>query len=179
MSYRFTFTSDPAVVLAALKAPVAGLPPVRGMRAAVALRVLHCVLLVLGGLGIAYGAMHLITGVPALHPVLFFAGLALSYVAIFGSLWITLPVTIRRQLMARANRGPLTMEIDAAGIRTTADHFRSHIDWSGIDAVTRSKKGVILWFGGNRPSIPFTAFDGTAQIDAFVADAHTWMESTR
>ena len=176
--YVFTFSANEALLLAAMRAK----PPevkARGARTAKLLHLLHCTLLVWGGIALGYGVTHLLTGTPRLMHWSTFAGLGLAYVAVFGSIFIVLPVLARRTLATRANQGAVEMVIDASGVQTQGKHYRSMLDWSGFETVTRSKLGFVSWFGGNRPSIPFTAFDSPAQIDAFEADVDTWLEASR
>jgi hypothetical protein len=176
--YVFHSSADEAVFVAAMRAKGPVLHA-RGDRTVKFLHLLHCILLVWGGIALGYGVTHLLTGTPTLMHWSTVLGLGLAYVAVFGSIFITLPVMARRMLAARANQGTVEMVVHASGVQTKGKHYRSSLDWSGFEAVTRSKLGFVLWFAGNRPSIPFTAFESPAQIDAFEADVKTWLEASR
>lgn len=154
--YVFTYKPEAAAMAASMRAS----PPaikVRGSTAAKLLRLLHCILLVWST---AFG-------------------IGLSYLAIFGSLFITLPVMVRAAVAIRANRGRVRMVIDVSGLQTQGTDYQSALKWSGFEAVTRSKPGFVLWFGGNRPSIPFSVFESPAQIETSDKDVQHWLEVSR
>lgn len=177
-SYNFHFKPEEKALAAALrvKSPIM---KVRGHKAAMGLRLLHCTLLALGGVGFGFVGSYLLTGTATFAHWTSILGVALSYLAIFGSIFISLPVLIRQGLATRANQWPVEMLIDATGVQTRNNAYHSKIEWMGIDGVTRSKLSFVLWFGGNRPSIPFSAFENTEQMDAFEADVNSWLEASR
>lgn len=177
-AYEFTHRPDPKVILAALRVSPP-FPKVRGQTRNKLLRILHRVLVVLGGLGIGYGGSELLTGTATLAHWSTGVGLALVYLSIFGSIFNTLPTYVRQVMSTRGNQGDVTLSIDESGVRSRGKHFRSHVNWAGFEGVGRSKLAVLLWFGGNRISIPFTDFDNAAQIDAFELDVKKWIEATR
>ena len=176
--YTFEFELEPKVLLAALmtKAPSS---KVRGTTASMMLRILHCVLLVWGGVAIGYGVTDLLGWRPTLMHWSSVAGLGLAYIAVFGSIFITIPTIVRKSLATRSNRGTVRMIVDESGVRTEANHFRSRLQWDGFEGMPRSKLWFVLWFGGNRPSIPFTTFENPEDIDAFEADVLNWLEASR
>lgn len=176
--YIFEFELDPKLLLAALKTK-APASKVRGTTATMWLRVLHCVLLAWGGAAIGYGVTDLLGMGPTLLHWSTFAGLGLAYIAVFGSIFITLPTMVRQNLATRANRGIVRMVVDESGVRSETNHFESRLQWHGFEGISRSKLGFVLWFGGNRPSIPFTAFENPEDIDAFEADVRHWLEAAR
>jgi hypothetical protein len=176
--YTFNFVPNEKVLGAALRMK----PPavkVRGQKASMALRLLHCTLLALGGAGFGYIGSQLLTGTATFLHWTSAVGIALSYLAIFGSVFITVPTLIRQSLAARASQSPVKMIVDASGVQTATDMFQSKIGWQGVDGLSRSKLSFVLWFGGNRPSIPFTAFEGSDQMDAFEIDVNSWIEGSR
>jgi hypothetical protein len=176
--YTFNFSPNEKVMGASLRMK----PPtmkVRGQSASKVLRLLHCTLLALGGVGIGYIGSQLLTGTPTFAHWSSAVGIALSYLAIFGSVFIMVPTLLRQALATRANQWPVEMVIDETGVQTTSETFQSKIQWRGIDGISRSKLAFVLWFGGNRPSIPFTAFESSAQMIAFEADVNSWMERSR
>ena len=177
-TYVFTYRSEEAVLCASMRA-TGPVPKVRGSAAAKMLHLLHCILLMLGGVCVGYGLSHLLTGTPTLLHWGTALGIGLSYLVVFGSIFIRIPVLARKAIATRANQGTVEMVIDASGVQTRGMYFRSTLDWAGFEAVTRTKLGFVLWFGGNRPSIPFTAFDSPAQIAAFEADVAAWLEASR
>ena len=176
--YVLTFTQDAKVLAAALRCKLPSVH-VRGQKAALLLRILHCCLLAMGGVAVSYIVSDLMTGHATFAHWGSAVGIALVYLVVFGSIFITAPVMIRRGLATRANQGAVEMVIDASGVQTTARHFHSKIEWSGFEGMTRSRLGFVLWFGVNRPSIPFAAFDGPAQIANFEADVGNWLEGSR
>lgn len=177
-SYVLNYTPDAALLGAAVRAKSA-MPKVRGQRAVKLLHLLHCVLVVLGGISLGYLSSDLLTGRPTLLHWGAALGLALSYVAIFGSIFVTLPTLVRQSLATRANKWPVEMTVDTSGVTTRTEVFESRIKWAGIEGVTRSKQGFVLWVGGGRPSIPFAAFAGPEEIEAFAGDSAAWLEASR
>ena len=176
--YEFDYTTDEKNTLAAMRA-TPPYPSVRGATASKALRLLHCVLLVWGCVAIGYGVTDLLDGPATLMHWSTVVGLCLAYIAIFGSIFITLPVMVRTILATRVNTAQISMMVDEAGVVTQNTYFKSIIKWAGIEGITRTKVGFVLWLGGNRPSVPFTAFESVEQIDAFEADVKTWLEALR
>ncbi|KEJ88890.1 YcxB family protein [Sulfitobacter donghicola] len=177
-TYVLKFTPEPKVLLSVLrlKPPV---QQVKGMKASNMLRLLHCLLLVLGGISLGYFVTDIFTDRATILHWSSLVGLALSYLAIFGSLLVTLPTMVRQLLATRANQGEVEMTINASGITTKADHFQSTIEWSAVEGLGRSKLAFVLWFGGNRPAIPFAAFASSEQIEAFEIDVKNWVETSR
>lgn len=177
-AYEFTFRSDEKVTAAALKVA----PParkVRGAKAEKLLRMLHCILLMLGGVCVGYIYTQLTTGTADVQHWSTFVGIMLSYLAIFGSVFVTVPVLVRQALSSRATQGEVTMTFTQIGVRTRAEHYTSTLDWAGFEGMGRSKLGFVLWFGGNRPGVPFSAFDGPEQSAEFEADVQKWLEASR
>ncbi|MCX7566929.1 YcxB family protein [Sulfitobacter sp. F26169L] len=176
--YVFRFHQDAKALEASLRVapPVVKVP---GLTAAKILRWLHCVLLLLGGVSVGYLASHLLTGTPTFAHWGTAVGLALSYIAIFGSIFVTLPMMVRQILATRINQGEIEMTVDQAGVQTRSRHFQSQIDWAGVEGITKTKKGFVIWVGGNRPSIPLHAFESAAQIGAFELDTTKWLEDSR
>lgn len=180
MSRIYKFTSPPSeeVLLAGFKVR----PPfakVRGQTRAKLLRVLHCVLLALGGLGFGYGVSQILTGAPVLLHWATAVGICLVYIAIFSSIFITYPIVVRQIMATRVNQGDVYLTIDENGVQSQAVHYSSHMSWSGFEGVGTSKKAVLLWLGINRVSVPFSAFDRPEQIAAFQADVNKWIEASR
>lgn len=176
--YEFHYMTDEKTTLASMRA-TPPYPSARGATASKVLRLLHCILLVWGGVAIGYGVTDLLDGPATLLHWSSAAGLGLAYIAIFGSIFVTLPMMVRTVLATRINRDPLHAVVDDNGILTQNSYFRSEIKWAGLEGVTRTKVGFVLWIGGNRPSIPLTAFENPAQIDAFEVDVKTWLEVSR
>lgn len=177
-TYAFEFAQDINVLRAALgKAPPA--INVRGAAFLKPMRLLHCVLLMLGGVSIGYLISDVISPRATVMHWGTALGLALSYIAVFGSIFIVAPVMLRQTLATRANQGDVTIEVDEQGMTIHSALSRSWLGWRGFEGFTRSKLGFVFWFGGNRPGIPFAAFENAAQIDAFEADVTHWMEAIR
>ena len=176
--YKFTCPADYEVLLAGVKVP----PPfakVRGQTLGKLLRVLHCVLLALGGIGFGYGVSEILTGTPVLLHWATVVGICLVYIAIFGTILVTYPIIVRQLMATRVNQGGVVLTIDESGVQSQAAHYSSLISWSGFEGVGVSKKAVLLWLGGNRVSVPFSAFDSPDQIEAFQADVNKWIEASR
>lgn len=174
--YTFTFKQEPEVLLAALKVR----PPaikVRGVGYLMPLKLLHCVLIMLGGVCIGYLLSDIFTSQARLLYWGTALGIALSYLSIFENILVGAPVLIRQMLATRANRGEVTVTVDATGLRFRGPFSQSDIQWAGIDGTVRSKLGFVFWFSGSRPSIPFSTFENDAQIDAFEADVAQWLEA--
>lgn len=176
--YEFEYMTDEKNTLASMRA-TPPYPSARGATASKVLRLLHCILLVWGGLAIGYGVTDLLGGPATLLHWSSVVGLGLAYIAIFGSIFITLPMMVRTVLATRVNWDPVQMVVDDIGVVTQNTYFKSEIKWAGLEGVTRTKVGFVRWLGGNRPSVPFTAFESPAQIDAFEADVKTWLEASR
>lgn len=176
--YEFEYMADEKVMLASMRAKPP-YPDVRGATASRVLRSLHCILLVWGGVAIGYGVTDLLDGPATLMHWSSMVGLGLAYVAVFGSIFVTLPVMVRTVLATRANRALLRMLVDENGMVTQSTHFKSEVEWAAFEGITRTKNCFVLWLGGNRPSVPFSAFESGAQIDAFEADVKTWLEASR
>ena len=176
--YEIEYMADEKVLLASMRA-TPPYPSVRGATASKLLRVLHCILLVWGGVAVGYGVTDLMGGPATLLHWSSIVGLGLVYIAIFGSVFITLPMLVRTVLATRVNRDLMRLTVDGNGVLTQSTYVKSEIDWAAIEAITRTKNCFVLWLGGNRPSVPFSAFESTAQIDAFEADVKTWLEASR
>lgn len=177
-SYVLNYAPDAALPGAAVRGKSA-MPKVRGQRALKLLHLLQCVLVVLGGVSLGYLLSDPMTGHPTLLHRGAALGLGLSYVAIFWSIFVTLPTLMRQSLATHANKWPVEITGDASGVLTRTAVFKSRIAWSGFEGVTRSKRGFFLWVGGGRPSIPFAAFAGPKEIEAFARDSASWLEASR
>ncbi len=179
-SFSFVFDQDVGTVVRALRTKWdTGLPPVKGQAWASVIKLLQCVLMGLGALGFGIGLEYLISGELALSLWTIALGVVLLYIAVFGVIFVTMPVMARRALATRANQGQVHMTLDATGVQTRMDNFQSHIAWAGVEAMTRTKQSFVFWVGGNRPSLPFTAFEGPAQIEAVDKAVKHWMEASR
>lgn len=179
-SYTFTFEQDAQTVITAMKArPLAHLPKVPGQGWALGVKLAQCVMLVLGAYGLGAIVEYLIDGPERVNIWATAAGLLLVYFAIFGTLFITIPVMARRALMTRANQGPVTMTLNAEGVHTNMTHFNSVVSWAGLEGVSRTKSSFIFWLGANRLSLPFRAFEDPAMIEEVDAAIKQWLEASR
>lgn len=179
-SYSFRFTRTAELLTATLRSkPPKEKARVRGHRRLFALHALSCVMLGLGTVGFGFLATWIFTGRTELGLAGFFCGIILFYIVLFGNIFFVVPVSVRRALAARANQGEIELRVDAQGVQTQAAQYTSTIAWAGVEGLTRNKQGFVLWFGGSRLAIPFTAFQNAAGIDAFETDARAWLEATR
>ena len=178
--FVFAYTQDLQTVVRALRTKWdTGLPKVKGQGWASAIKILQCLLMAFGALGVGIALEYLVSGQLRLTIWSVAIGIVLLYVSIFGVFVVTMPVMARRALATRSNRGTVHMTLDGRGITTKMDHFESHIQWQGVEAVTRTKHAFVFWVGGNRPSLPFHAVKDAAQIDAVDDAIKSWMEASR
>ena len=179
-SYTFNFEQDAKTIIAAMKTrPPAHLPKVPGQGWAFGVKLVQSVMLGLGVYGLAALVAFLIGGPDRLNFWAATLGVVLLYVAVFGTLFVTIPVMARRALATRANQGPVTMTLNAEGVQTRMTHFSSSVDWAGLEGVTRTKSSFIFWLGGNRPSLPFGAFEDPSLIDEVDVAIKKWLEASR
>lgn len=176
--YQFEHRQYPCVLTAALRAR-GQVTKMRFQTASKRLRLLYCILLMPGGVSLGYITYQQLTGTPTVMHWSTVLNLALSYLAVFGSIFITVPTMIWQALATRANQGTVEMTVDAEGGQTRNKHIASKTGWQGMESFTRSKLGFILWFVGNQPAIPFAAFEHHARIKAVGLDAHNWLETSR